>query len=175
MDISFRTQPAPSIPSTVQAELDAMDPKVIMVWNPRYLYPGEHEPAPGSEWPSPRWEIWVELRSSTHEKAKNEITKLDRWSPEHQCWMRYLQVYDNADRSFAPVDERLLVGLALADTWANRDFYDEHVADAYDLAEQRRILTAKETMAGSSNYYRNLDRTLVGRHSRAADWRHRIR
>lgn len=174
MDISFQTQPAPSIPEHLERELLSLYPKVFMIWNPRYRRPGVKPPLKGEEWDTPRWEIWSELVQSYHANARNQRLDSDVWNTDHQCWMRRLQVYENADGSFAPVDERLLVGLELADGWKNRRLYEEGIEDPYEAQEEARKRVFMEAAAGSASYFSKLDSTIVGRHANSG-WRHKIR
>lgn len=171
MDIRFLTQPAPSIEPHIQAQLDAMSPRVFLLWNPRVrTYRVRSE---GTQWEG-RWEIWCELRHSTHPDATNELGRTDRWNTDAQCWMRKLQIYEDTDGGFAAADQGLIKGLEMADTWANRLFYEDHVRDPHAREEARSSLAMREAAAGSSNYFRNLDSTSVGRHVNSG-WRHRIR
>lgn len=174
MNIKLVTQPAPSIPPHIEEALESMDPRVFMVWNPRFLRPGQHPPRPGEAWPTPRWEIWVELRDSTHSDAKNELAEGDRWNPEKGCWMRRLQVYTHADGSFAPIDERLLVGLEMADGWNNKHLYEDKIARAWDDEEAAHLNDLREAAGATSRYYHGLDSTSVGRYVNSG-WRHKIR
>lgn len=173
MNLTLRTQPAPSIPPHIQEELDSLWPRVFLRWQPRYKPVGEEG------WEG-RWEIWVELDATSHpdfDARRKHILDPERdiWNTDAQCWMRFLQTYTHEDDSFAPADERLIVGLEMADTWSNPHFYREHIEEAYERSEQARIQSFKEAARGSSSYFDDLDRTLVGPHSRTADWRHRIR
>lgn len=159
--IQLLTQPAPTLDPRVTGYLDLMFPRTFMVWNPHYAYLGENR------WDA-RWQIWVELADNSNpdlerkaERTKG-LSKKDRWNADAHCWMRYLQTYNNRDGSFAPVDERLLIGLELADTWANRRFYEDNVEDPEAFAEDAKMRMNRSTLADSTSYYRKYDAPIVG-------------
>lgn len=176
MDILIRTHPAPAIPDHIQESLDDMYPRVFLRWNARHGKP-TREVDDRPVWDEPRWEIWVELKSVSHPGAKNIRQKTDLWNTDAQCWMRRLQTYENADGSFAPADERLIVGLQMADTWANRRFYEDHVEAPYIAAETAEMKRRQEIYEGAAEYYAHHDRLVVAPYSKGgtADWRWRTR
>ena len=173
MDITVTRSPAPTIPPHIEAALLAMSPRVFMRWNGCYRKTDRMCSAGKPVWEG-RWEIWIECADTSHPDAQNERVASDIWNHEAQCWMRKLQTYTNADGSFAPLDERLLVGLELADTWNNRRFYEENVEDPYNKAEVDNIKARREIYEGGANYYKDHDRLLVGPHVNSG-WRWRTR
>lgn len=170
MDIQITRQPAPTIPPGVQDDLDAMTPGVFLVWNSAWENRGtEDQPV----W-EPRWEIWCELTDVSHPDARHQLSDKDVWNTDAQCWMRFLQTYETAEGDFAPADERLIVGLQLADTWSNRRFYEDWVEGAYDAQQASLAKARRETIIGHSEYYDNYDRPVIGPGT-GGDWRWRIR
>jgi hypothetical protein len=174
MNIRLLTQPTPTLPEHIVGRLDDMNPRTFMKWNKRHRRVALHSPC----WEG-RWEIWCELIETTHEDAASDRALSDEWNQEAGCWMRKLQTYSNEDGSFAPVDERLLVGLDLADTWANKNFYQDHVSDPYTAQDDALTKDREEIYADGARYFKDHDRTLVGAnrgsHRGGADWRWRIR
>jgi hypothetical protein len=173
MVIELTTQPAPTIEPHIQADIAAMWPRVFMQWNPRHAVRKRDER--GKKVWDARWEIWVELTDVSHPDAKHWYSDNDVWNTDEQCWMRYLQVYETEAGGFAPADERLVIGLEMADTWKNRRFYDEHIEVPHEIQEFRQLDEVRQVTQASSEYYRTLDRTLVAPGGRGGDWRWRIR
>lgn len=172
--ISFITQPAPTVSPTIVETLDEMYPRVFLQWQPRYLLL-DGSTRSDEKWEG-RWGIWVELTDTNHPGVRTRIHHVndgDVWNSEAQCWMRFLQYYNNEDGSFAPIDERLIVGLELADTWANRRFYEDHVEDPFEAEETRRQQAGRQAMAEASRYYRKLENPIVGAHANSG-WRWRL-
>jgi hypothetical protein len=147
---------APTVDQHIQDELLALFPRVFLRWS--------HD--------KNRWELWSELTNVTHPDARHTRAKGDRYVSEFGCWVRFLQVYKNEDESFAPADERLLVGLAMADTWANRRFYEERIVEPHKYAEMRKKAEMQDLASSAARYYHKIQNPIVGRHSRKADWRH---
>lgn len=170
MEIIQRRAPAPTIEPHIEEALLEMEPKVFLVWNSVHR---SFEKFGTKRWEG-RWEIWCELRHSTHPDATNELHETDRWNSDHQCYMRKLQTYQTADGEFAPADERLLVGLRMADAWADRRFYEENIERPFEQQEAAREAARREIYAGGAEYYRTIDSTRVGGHV-SSGWRWRIR
>ncbi len=170
--ITLLTQPAPTISDQIQHDLDEMWPRVFMVWNSRYGTP--HPDVFGSLLYDARWEIWVELTDTSHPGRPLKRNKKDRWNPDANCWMRYLQVYETADGNFAPADRALVIGLQMADTWRDRRFYENYIEDPNDQKIARAQHDRRTLFADGANYYRNHDRLLVGPHANSG-WRWRTR
>lgn len=130
-------EPAPPTPGGIIEALHSMFPRHFLAWNPEYEVSGY---APGG---TPaydgRWEIWIELTGVTHPQATHEITSIDRYLPEHDCWARKLQTYKAEDGSYVPIDDRLLVGLELADTWSGQDPYKDMVQEPRQEREQAQV------------------------------------
>lgn len=174
MNIEITRHGAPTIPDEITDELLEMDPKVFMIWNPCWRAAGKSRQ--GKTIWEPRWEIWCELRQSSHEDATNTLSKNDRWNPDHKCWMRRLQTYKNADGSFAPVDRRLIVGLRMADAWepGTDEFYQEHILDPEARRERALQRQIEEAAGAGARYYNKIDSPIVGRHANSG-WRWRVR
>lgn len=170
MQIHIKRADAPHAPEEILAELASLSPRVFMEWNPMVAKSTDYRDTYEG-----RWEIWCELVHSTHPKAKNERQKTDRWNTDEQCWMRKLQVYQTEDRGYAPVDRGLLIGLRMADTWANRRFYEENVEIPYDLGEAAQSAVSREAIMAGGSYYNNFNNPTVGRHSKGGNWRWRNR
>lgn len=169
MQITFRTQPAPELPEDIVGALDSMSPRVFLRWNPRYRETGFST----QRW-NARWQIWCELNETTQEDAAPNRAESDEWNSEAKCWVRRLQTYSNADGSFAPIDERLLIGLEMADTWVNRRFYEDHVEDPYNYQEQEDERARGQIYADGAQHYMAYDTLSVGQHFNSGwRWRHR--
>lgn len=168
MQIRIRTQPAPTIPEYITQALNQMSPRVFMEWNKTAKNSVINNVCIG------RWEIWCELGDTTHPDAVFSRSRADRWNSKANCWMRKLQTYTNADGSFAPIDERLLVGLELADTWNNRLFYEDNVEAPHAALEDAETRKREQIYADGADYFRHHDRLLVGRHFNSG-WRWRNR
>lgn len=170
-NITFRTQPAPSIPREIKQELEDMTPRVFLRWDPKYERVGSDKngrPIWGG-----RWEIWCELRDVAHPEAENKLAEMDRWNPEAQCWMRKLQVYKARDGGYAPPDRALIIGLRMADAWQRDGFYEQNF-DSLEEREQAVRDTLTEAIGGSARYTDKLDEPIVGPYTKGS-WRHRIR
>ena len=173
MQIHITQSDAPHTPKEILVELSAMSPRVFMQWNPRVFKVGDYR----QTWEG-RWEIWCELMYSGHPEAKNTLAKTDSWNTDAQCWMRKLQVYQTEGGDFAPVDRALIVGLKMADTWADRLFYKNNIEDPYEREEIRQVSRRVEAASGGAAHYRNFNNPTVGAHASKhgrAGWRHRIR
>lgn len=166
MTITLHTQPAPTIDRDVEAALLSMYPRVFLKWNSHWKELDE------GKWDA-RWEIWIELTDVSHPQAKNKLAPSDKWNTDAQCWMRRLQAYTNADGSFAPADWRLIQGLEMADTWANRRFYEERIEAAAEAQEAADRKATSEMHRGLISYYDRYTTTSVGRHVNSG-WRWRI-
>lgn len=166
----MRRAPAPTVDPAIETELLEMSPAVFLVWNSAFR---SYEKWGTTRYEG-RWEIWCELRESQHPDASNQLDRTDRWNSEHQCYMRKLQVYETEDGEFAPADRGLVKGLKMADAWADRRFYEEHVEEAHKDREARRRLAREELMRGSAQYYYDHDRLLVGPDVNSG-WRWRTR
>jgi len=173
MQIHITQSDAPSIPKEILEELSSMSPRVFMQWNSRVFKANDLN---GVHWEG-RWEIWCELMHSSHPDAKNTLYKTDAWNTDAQCWMRKLQVYQTEGGDFAPADRALIVGLKMADAWADRLFYENKIEDPYEREEVRQVSRRVEAASGGAAHYRNFNNPTVGAHrgSSRADWRHRIR
>lgn len=166
MTIELITQPAPALDPAIEQELYSMYPRHFLRWNPRHQKVGE-------KWEG-RWEIWIELAEVAHPDFKHFVDHdKDVWNTDAQCWMRRLQAYTYEDGSFAPADERLLIGLEMADTWSNRRFFEDHVEEPHSRKEEEATRHIRDISAGSANYYRRIDSPIVGRHVNSG-WRWRI-
>lgn len=168
--VKFRTQPAPTLPSSVQEALEREHPLVKLIWNPRALKSGESYEG--------RWEIWVQLADNTHEHNRFVGSRKDLRFGDQKY--RFLQTWCQRDRTgydqgFAPIDHRLLRSLALADSFANRRWYEDNVELPEEDRERRAMLDIKQAAVDTQSYYRNLFNPTVGARGRSADWRHRIR
>ena len=172
MQIHITQSDAPCIPKEILAELSAMSPKVFMQWNSRTY---KADDLRGVHWEG-RWEIWCELRTSAHPDATNERYRTDRWNTDAQCWMRKLQVYQTEGGDFAQVDRGLIVGLKMADAWADREFYKNNIEDPHEQEELRQDARRVEVLSGGVSHYDRYNSPIVGahrgRHARA-DWRWR--
>lgn len=149
---------APSVDEGVQQALLEMTPRTFLRWSRR----------------SHCWEIWCELRDSSHPDAANARARGDRWNTDAQMWMRKLQLYRTADGEFAPADWRLVQGLEMADAWANRRFYEEHIEEAYDTQEMQRMAQNRQMFRDAGRYYHGIPNPIVaprGGHGGKADWR----
>lgn len=161
---------APTIePSILAALKDLGRPRDFLRWNPRFA----PEPANQDHWQG-RWEIWCELMDVAHPLAKNKLAETDEWDSEHQCWVRFLQTYQTADEKFAPADERLIVGLEMANTWKNRRFYEDHVEEPEAREDRMKMLMGQEQIKEGSRYFRKFDSTSVGAYVNSG-WRWRTR
>lgn len=166
MDIKITRHGPPSIPDEIQAELLSHSPRTFMVWNSRWKF----DTSTGI-W-EPRWEIWKELRHSSHPLATNTRADSDRWNTEHQCWMRKLQTYhaDEAMTQFAPVDRRLLIGMKMADTFDDRLWFENHVEAPEQAREEAGQKDRRDLIAARRRYYHNYKSPIVGRHVNSG-WR----
>ena len=174
MNIHITRSDAPHLPKEILAELSALSPRVFMQWNP-VLY--KVNDLNGIHYVG-RWEIWCELMHSTHPDAKNVRYEIDRWNTDNQCWMRKLQVYQTEGGDFAPADRALIVGLKMADTWADRLFYKHNIEDPHEREEIRQVARQVEASSGGAAHYRNFNNPTVGAHrpqGRGAGWRWRNR
>lgn len=173
MQVHITQSDAPSVPKEIELELLAMEPKTFMLWNARVFKANDLN---GVHWEG-RWEIWCELRESQHEDANNELYRTDRWNTDFQTWMRKLQLYQTEEGNFAPVDRALVIGLNMADTWADRLWYQNNIEVPHDHEEAVRVARSVEAASGGASYYRNFNNPTVGGHrgSSRAGWRHRIR
>lgn len=139
---------APTVPEWIDRELVAMEPRHFL----RFPRGGP-------------WEIWIELN------PKWRPMKGDRWHTDAQCWVRRLQAYTQEDGTFAPIDCRLLVGLELADTWANRRFYEDNV-EAPEAAREAALSATTRTLANDAyKYYKNYANPTVGAGHNRPGWR----
>lgn len=133
------------------------------------------EPAVFLRWSKAKacWELWSELRYSAHPDATNERAKSDRWNTEHQCWMRFFQNYRHADGRFAHADRALITGLEMADAWANRKFYEEHIEAPEQAREAAQLKTREQLMSDAARYYHGIPNPIIAPHARGgkADWR----
>lgn len=170
MQIIQRRAPAPTIEPHIEEALLEMEPKVFLVWNSVHR---SFEKFGTKRWEG-RWEIWCELRHSTHPDATNELAETDRWNTDHQCWMRKLQVYETEDGEFAPADRALVKGLKMADAWASRTFYEDHVEDPEIEREEAAMQARREIWQGASEYYRTHNNLRVGGDVNSG-WRWRTR
>lgn len=174
MQIAFRTQPAPTIPDHISEALAEMSPETFLLWNGR-VYENKAKVLSNGAHPwEGRWEIWIELRDSSHPDAKNQRQRSDKWNTDRQCWMRKLQMYETKDKEYAPLDWGLIVGLQAADGWSNRRYYEDNILapeDAVNLSAARR---QEDIIKGVTNHYHNYNKTSVGS-SVSSGWRHRIR
>lgn len=171
MNIHITQADAPNIPKEILADLSAMVPRVFLEWNPRLFKANDTN---GVYWEG-RWEIWCKLEHSTHPDARNARYVSDRWNTDVQCWMRKLQVYQTEGGDFAPADRGLIVGLNMADTWANRLFYEEHVIAPNVRIEEARMAVTREMVSAGSSYYRNFNNPIVGSYGGTRGWRWRDR
>ncbi len=171
MNIHITRQDAPSIPKEILAELSAMSPRVFMQWNPRVYKVSDIN---GIHYEG-RWEIWCELSNSRHPDASNVLEKTDQWNTDEQCWMRKLQLYQTEGGDFAPADRALIIGLNLADAWADRLFYENKVVDPHEREEMQQTARRVEIQHGGAEHYRNFDKPTVGAHSKGGNWRWRNR
>lgn len=148
---------APSVPREIQQELLDMNPKVFLRWSRKKLV----------------WELWSELKHSSHPLATNELGESDRWNTDHQCWMRFFQNYRTEEGKFAPADRALIKGLKLADTWSNRLFYEEHIEQPEEMEELARTKQNRDLFGAASRYYRGVPNPIVAPYGRntKADWR----
>ncbi len=167
MEIQITRHGPPTIDEAVLRELLEDNPRTFMVWNSRYRY-DEHL----REW-EPRWVIWKELKPSRHPKATNERYKSDVWNSDFQCWTRKLQTYMTEAEEFAAADRALITGLAMANSWASRLWYEEMIEEPFakseeDKKEERRVLYQDAT-----GYYDRYSNPIVGRHANSG-WRWRI-
>lgn len=166
MDINITRHPAPTQREDIQQALLEMTPPVVMRWNSRWK-----ETPQGWEG---RWEIWIKLEMNSHPDLKPEIAETDLWLPGRGWWVRKLQAYTEEDGSFAPMDERLIWGLEMADTWGDRRFYEDRVEAPHHQQEEAKLDPAREAFTGATRYHDDYDRTLVGP-AGSGDWRWRIR
>lgn len=160
---------APTVDPWITEALDSMYPRVFLKWNPRFK-----EIAKG-RWDA-RWEIWCELIDNSHPGIRGRVHGLndgDKWNTDAQCWMRKLQAYQTVDYEFAPVDGRLIVGLEMADTWANRRFFEDHF-DAPE-AEKERLASniSRDAIGDAARYYRKFENPIVGAHFNSG-WRGKL-
>jgi hypothetical protein len=145
---------APTVDAGIQAALLSMFPKSFLTWDHR----------------AERWQIWIELRDVSHPGAKNKRMDTDKWNTDHQLWMRKLQNYTHADGSFAPADERLIMGLEMADTWSNKRFYEDHVEEPEAKFEASKAADHRDMFGQAARYYHSIPNPIVGRHVNSG-WR----
>lgn len=148
------TLAAPTVDRHIQEALQEMYPRVFLRWSKQ----------------KSRWEIWVELADNSHPGNKFLRSKKDRWCPEAKCWLRFLQTYQYEDGSYAPVDERLLLGLRMADTWERGDILDE-LERREESRESRKKNDRLDLLESLASHYRNYINPTVGYGSKNPGWR----
>jgi len=100
-----------------------------------------------------RWEIWVEVTDNSHPGNKYLDKTGDTWH-NGKRW-RFLNTYKNDDGSFAPLDDRVFTALHWADTWRNKNHYDETVMSLDRSKREQELAATRETASQLASYWRD--------------------
>lgn len=151
-----------------------MEPPVFLKWNPTHEKRTMHD---GVEVWEGRWVIYVKLAENAHPDANHNITEIDEYFDEHDCWARKLQTYETEDGEFAPADMGLVKGLRIVDAWNRRDEILESMDNAETTQDRIRETARKAAESAASHYfdYNNPKVSMNPETPHPGSWRHRIR
>jgi len=113
-------------------------PEVDVVWNPTSvnLNYGYYDP---------RWEIWVEVTDNTKQR---KIVESDGDVERNEKTWRFLNTWQYADKSFAPLDTRLFQALRESDTWTHAETYHEMVEKPERYKKEQEFKALQDTAYG---------------------------
>jgi hypothetical protein len=113
-------------------------PEVDIRWNPTSVNLGHGRF-------DPRWEIWIEVTDNT--KQKRTVESEGDVRSGMKTW-RFLNTWQYADKSFAPLDNRVFRALREADTWKHAETFHEVVELPERYRKEEEFKALQDTAYG---------------------------
>jgi hypothetical protein len=99
----------------------------------------------------PRWEIWIEVTDNTKQK---KVVKSEGDVEEDGRTWRFLNTWQYADNSFAPLDDRVFQALRDADTWTHPETYHEMIEEPERYRKEQEFKVLQDTAYGMRTNWR---------------------